>query len=87
MPDQLSSSEYIKVLVVFARTSLETLQVDTSDLDDLTMMTHLVVIMEIVNSKGMDGGLNQALTEYSDRFLDLRALAGEMMAAAEGMRH
>ena len=87
MTNDLTSTEYIEVLVEFARTRLASLHVETSHLDDLTMMSHVAVLMEIVNSKGMDGGLHQALAEYSDRFLDLRALAEEMMTAAEGTRH
>ena len=51
------------------------------------MMMRLAVVMEIMDSKGMEAGLNQALAEYSDRFLDLGVLTGEMMAAAKGTRH
>jgi hypothetical protein len=76
-----------KLIVEIARSRLESLQVDTSDLDDQAMLVRLAVIMDIIESKGLDGGLHQALAEYSDRFMDLGALAGEMMAAAEGMRH
>ncbi|MDA9982400.1 hypothetical protein N9H39_06615 [Gammaproteobacteria bacterium] len=76
-----------RILVEFARSRLDSLQVDIMDLDDQAMMTRLVRVMEIIDSKGMEGGLHQALAEYSDRFMDLGAQAGEMMVAAKGTRH
>ena len=51
------------------------------------MMMRLAMVMEIMDSREMEDGLNQALAEYSGRFLDLGALTGEMMVAAEGARH
>lgn len=87
MTDELTSSEYIEVLFDYARTRLASLHVDTSHLDYLTMMTHVTALLEIMHSKGIDGGLHQALAEYSDKFLDLAALTGEMMAVSEGTRH
>jgi hypothetical protein len=51
------------------------------------MMTYLIVLMEIMCCKRLEGGLNQALADYSDRLLDLSVFAGEMMAAAESARH
>ena len=85
MTDALSLQQM--AIVEFERDRLQTLQVDTTSLGDLTMMTHLIVLMELVDSKGIHGGLHKALAEYSDKFLDLAALAGEMMAAADGTRH
>jgi len=73
-----------RILVEFAQNRLESLEIDTSDLDDHAMIVHLAVVMEIVESKDMGGGLHQALSELGDKFFDLGALAGEMMEAAEG---
>ena len=87
MPDEFTLSDQHKLIIKSARSRLESLQVDTSKLDDQEMMMRLAVVMEIMDSKGMEAGLNQALAEYSDRFLDLGVLTGEMMAAAKGTRH
>jgi hypothetical protein len=76
-----------RILVEFARSRIESLEFDTSNLDDQAMIIHLAVVMEIVESKDMDGGLHQALSELRDKFFDLGALAGETMAAADGARH
>ena len=87
MTDEVVLSDQHKLIVEFARSRLESLQVDTSELDDQAMLIRLVVIMDIIESKVIKGGLHQAPGEYSDRFMDLGALTGEMMAVAEGMRH
>ena len=87
MPDDFTLSDQHKLIVKFARSRLESLQVDTSKLDDQEMMMRLAMVMEIMDSREMEDGLNQALAEYSGRFLDLGALTGEMMVAAEGARH
>ena len=57
--------------------------VDTSSLDDSDVMTRLAIIKDIAGS----GNVLQVLAELSDKFMDLNALVGEMMMAAEGTRH
>ncbi len=57
--------------------------VDTSSLNDLDIMTRLAIIKDIAG----DGNVLQVLSELSDKFMDLNALVGEMMMAAEGTRH
>jgi hypothetical protein len=76
-----------RILVEFARSRIGSLEFDTSNFDDQAMIIHLAVVMEIIKSRGMGGGLYQALFELGDKFFDLGALAGEMMAAADGARH
>ena len=46
-------------------------------------MTRLAIIKDIAG----DGNVLQAIVEPSDKFMDLGALVGEMMMAAEGTRH
>ena len=86
MTDEVVLSDQRKLILEFARSRLESLQIDTSNLDDHAMITRLALVLEIIECKELDGGLHQAPAEYSDRFMDLGALAGEMMAA-EGTRH
>ena len=66
-----------RMIVEFARSRLESVEFDASNLDDHAMITQLAVVMEIAKSKGMDGGLHQALSELGDKFFDLGVLAGK----------
>jgi len=85
MTDEITLSDAQKHVIDAVRTRLDSLQVDTSDLDDMAMVVRIALIKDIMDSKGIE--LNQALTELSGKFLDLETLAGEMMVAAEGTRH
>ena len=68
-----------------ARRQLEALGVDISDMPDRTVMTHLVMLKDIADNRGMM--IDDALVEYAARFSDLGLLAGEAMATAGGTRH
>ena len=68
-----------------ARRQLEALGVDISDMPDRTVMTHLVVLQEIAENRGMM--IDDALTEYAHKFDDLGALATEVVAPDGGTRH
>jgi len=46
-------------------------------------MTRLAIIKDIAG----DGNVLQVLAELSDKIMDVGALVGEMMMAAEGTRH
>jgi len=59
--------------------------VDTSGLDDLTVLTHVILLKEIADNRDMD--IDLALVEYSDKFVNIAALTGEMMAVSKGTRH
>jgi hypothetical protein len=81
-PDILTAEQ--KEIIAVVRVRLESRHnVDTSSLDDLEIMTRLVIIKDITG----DGNVLQVLSEFSDKFMDLSALVGEMMMAAEGTRH
>ncbi|MDA9981694.1 hypothetical protein N9H39_02950 [Gammaproteobacteria bacterium] len=54
-----------------------------SSLDDLKILTQLAIIKDIADN----GNMLQVLAELSDKFMDLGVLVGEMMMAAEGIRH
>ena len=58
---------------------------DISDMPDRTVMTHLVVLQEIAENRGMI--IDDALVEYAHKFDDLGALATEVMVPAEETRH
>ena len=68
-----------------ARRQLEALGVDISDMPDRTVMTHLVVLQEIAENRGMM--IDDALVEYAGKFADLGALTTEVMSPDEGTRH
>ena len=73
-----------KEIAALVRVRLKSLHnVDTSSLDDLEMMTRLAIIKDIAG----DGNVLLVLSEFSDKFMDLGTLVGEMMMAAEGNRH
>lgn len=67
------------------RQQLEALGVDISDMPDRTVMTHLVVLQEIAENRGMV--IDDALAEYAHKFHDLRALTTEAMVPDEETRH
>ena len=71
------------------RVRLESLHnVDTSSLDDMEMTARIAIVVDIMNSKKLDSSqMLHVLAELSDKFMDLNALVGEMMMAAEGTRH
>ena len=61
---------------------------DTSSLDDMEMTARIAIVVEIMNSKKLDSSqMPHILAELSDKFMDVGALVGEMMMAAEGTRH
>ncbi len=81
-PDILTAQQ--KEIIAVIRERLQSLDnVDTSSLDDLDIMTRLAIIKDIAG----DGNVLQVLSELSDKFMDVSALVGEMMMAAEGTRH
>ncbi len=78
-----------KEIIAVIRERLQSLHnVDTSSLDDMEMTARVAMIVEIMNSKKLDSSqMPHVLAELSDKFMDLNALVGEMMMAAEGTRH
>jgi hypothetical protein len=82
IPDILTVQQKEIIAVVRERLKLHH-NVDTSGLDDLEIMTRLAIIKDIAGN----GNVLQGLAAYSDKFMDLGALVGEMMMAAEGTRH
>jgi hypothetical protein len=66
-----------------ARRQLEALGVDISDMPDRTVITHLVVLQEIAENRGMM--IDDALTEYGAKFADLRALTTVLLAPDEAL--
>ena len=81
-PDILTAEQ--KEIIAVVRERLKShLNVDTSSLDDSDVMIRLAIIKDIAGS----GNVLQVLAELSDKFMDLNALVGEMMMAAEGTRH
>ena len=64
-----------------ARRQLEALGVDISDMPDRTVMTHLVVLQEIAENRGII--IDDVLTEYAHKFADLGALATVAMVPNE----
>ena len=88
MNHQQATAEILTVeqteIIAVVRERLKSLHnVDTSSLDDLDIMTRLAIIKDIAG----DGNVLQVLAELSDKFMDVSALVGEMMMAAEGARH
>ena len=82
MPEFLTAEQ--KVIIAVVREQLKSnYKVDTSSLSDLEIMTRLAIIKDIAGN----GNVLQALAEFSDKFIDLVALVGEMMMAVEGTRH
>ena len=76
MPDEIIFTVEQKEVIEAARRHLEKHHaVDTSALDEMSMVLRLVLITDIAGSKGM--AVKQALAEYGDRFLDLTALIAE----------
>ena len=71
--------------VDIAREQLEVLGVDISDMPDRTVMTHLVVLQEIAENRGMV--IDDALAEYAGKFDDLGALTTEARSPDEETRH
>ena len=71
--------------VDIARRQLEALGVDISDMPDRTVVTHLVVLHEIAENRGMT--IDDALAEYAHKFDDLGALTAEVVAPDEETRH
>ena len=54
----------------------------------MEMTARIAMIVEIMNSKKLDGNqMPHVLAELSNKFMDMGALVGEMMMAAEGTRH
>ena len=52
------------------------------------MTARIAMIVDIMNSKKLDSSqMPHVLAELSDKFVDIGALVGEMMMAAEGTRH
>ena len=82
IPDILTAQQK-EIIAVVRERLLSQHNVDTSSLDDLDVMTRLAIIKDIAGS----GNVLQVLAELSDKFMDLGALVGEMMMAAEGTRH
>ena len=79
-------SDQHQQVIVEVRHRLESLHgVDTSGLDDLTVLTHVILLKEIADNRDMD--IDLALAEYSDKFVNIAALTGEMMAVSKGTRH
>jgi len=78
-----------KIIIAVVRERLQALyHVDTSSLDDMEMTARIAIVVEIMNSKKLDSSqMPHVLAELSDKFMDVGALAGEMMMAAEGTRH
>ena len=68
-----------------ARRQLEALGVDISDMPDRTVMTHLVVLQEIAENRGMT--IDDALAEYAHKFGNLGALNTEVVAPDDETRH
>ena len=82
IPDFLTAQK--KEIIAVIRERLQSLHnVDTSSLDDMEMTARIAIIKDIAG----DGNVLQVLAELSDKFMDLGALVGEMMMAAEGTRH
>ena len=71
--------------VDIAREQLEVLGVDISDMPDRKVVTHLVVLQEIAENRGMI--IDDALAEYAHKFDDLGELTTEVMSSDEGTRH
>jgi hypothetical protein len=68
-----------------ARRQLEALGVGIADMPDRTVMTHLVVLQQIAENRGMI--IDDALAEYAHKFTDLGALTTEVVAPDEETRH
>lgn len=83
--EELVLPEEQQKAVDIARDQLDGLGVDISGMPDRTVMTHLAVLKDIADNRGMM--IDDALVEYAARFSDLSALAGEAMATSEGTRH
>ena len=86
-PDILTAEQ--KEIIAVVRERLKSLHnVDTSSLDDMEIMARIAKVVEIMNSKKLDSSqIPHVLAELSDKLIDLNALVGEMMMAAEGTRH
>jgi len=86
-PDILTAEQ--KEIIAVVRERLISLHnVDNSSLDDMEMTARVAMIVEIMNSKKLDSSqMPHVLDKLSDKFMDLGALVGEMMMAAEGTRH
>ena len=81
-PDILTAEQ--KEIIAVVRERLKSHHnLDTSSLDDSDAMTRLALIKDIAGN----GNVLHALAEFSDKFMDLGALVGETMMAAEGTRH
>ena len=82
IPDILTV-EQKKIIAVVRERLKSHHNVDTSSLDDSDIMTRLAIIKDIAGS----GNVLQVLAEYSDKFMGLGALVGEMIVATERTRH
>ena len=93
MSHQQATSNYLtaeqKEFIAVVRERLQSLHnIDTSSLDDMEMTARIAMIVDIMNSKKLDSSqMPHVLAELSGKFMDLGALVGEMMVAAEGTRH
>lgn len=67
------------------REQLEALGVDISNMPDRTVITHLVVLQDIAENRGMI--IDDALAEYAHKFRDLSALTTAAMVPDEETRH
>ncbi len=82
MSDKFNLTDEHKEIIEAARRHLESHHgLNTSDLDDMDMAMRLVLITNIAACKEIE--VRQALAEFGDKILDVGALVGEMVAAAE----
>ena len=71
--------------VDIARKQLDALGVDISDMPDRSVMTHLVVLQEIAENRGLV--IDDALAEFAHKFDDLGALITAVTVPDEETRH
>ena len=81
-------AQQMEIIAVIRERLLSLHNVDTSSLDDMEMTARIAIVVEIMNSKKLDSSqMPHVLAELSNKFMDMGALVGETMMAAEGTRH
>ena len=86
---EIALSDEQKQLVDAVRNRLHSRHgLDISSLDDMAIMTRVILIKEIMDNKDVSTNqFFQVLDDFGNKFLDLGALVGEMLEVFEGTRH